>query len=145
MSSVALPDPDQRPNADVVIFDGDCRFCRAQVDRLRRFDGGERLAYMSLHDQRVKERYPDLSHSQMMEQMWVVTPDGFKAGGADAVRYLSRRLPRLYWLAPLLHIPFLMPVWRWFYRRVAERRYRLAGADCSEGSCNLHDSNRRAK
>ncbi len=139
MSPVELVDPDEKPDSDVVIWDGKCNFCRKQVERLNNFDAGGQLSYLSLHDKRVAERYPDLSYDQMMEQMWVVTADGRRFGGADAARYLSRKLPGLWWLAPLLHIPFSMPLWRWIYKKVAQRRYRLAGVECDDGgTCELH-------
>lgn len=137
--SHSLPDPAQRPRADVVIWDGQCRFCLSQVQRLRRFDLFGQLAYLSLHDARVAERCPDLSHADLMNQMWVVTSDGRRFGGADAGRYLSRKLPGLWWLAPLLHIPLSMPLWRWLYAKIAERRYRLSGTPCdSDENCRIH-------
>ena len=51
-----LPTPEQRPAADVVIYDGQCRFCTAQAQRLARLDRGERLAYLSLHDPSLPQR-----------------------------------------------------------------------------------------
>ena len=140
-----LPDPDDYPDRDVVIWDGQCNFCRSQVERLRFFDRGQRLSYLSLHDPRVAERYPDLSYQQLLDQLWLVTPQGEKFGGADAGRYLSRKLPALWWLAPLLHIPGSMPLWRWLYGKVAERRYRLAGKNCDpNGTCHLHHQSAHA-
>lgn len=134
-----LPDPDEKPDADVVIWDGKCNFCRGQVERLYRFDRGNRLAYISLHDPRVAELCPNLSYQQLMDQLWLVTPSGQQYGGADAGRYLSRKLPTLWWLMPLLHIPFSMPLWRWLYGKIAERRYRIAGIHCDEdGTCDIH-------
>jgi predicted DCC family thiol-disulfide oxidoreductase YuxK len=132
-----LPDPDAKPDADVVLWDGECTFCRSQVQRLRHWDG-DRLAYLSLHDPRVVQRYPELSREQLMEQMWVVTVAGQRFGGADAVRYLSRQLPWLWPLAPVMHVPGAMPLWRRLYAWVAQRRYRIAGRDCAGGSCALH-------
>jgi predicted DCC family thiol-disulfide oxidoreductase YuxK len=134
-----LPDPDDRPEADVVIWDGKCNFCRSQVARLRWFDRRSQLAYVSLHDPRVAERYPDLSYQQLMDQLWLVTHDGRRLGGADAGRYLSRKIFGLWWLAPLLHIPGSMPLWRWIYQKVAQRRYRLLGGACdADGTCHVH-------
>lgn len=77
----------------------------------------------------------------MMEQMYVVDPKGNSYGGAAAVRYLSTRLPWLYVLAPLMHIPFSMPFWQWAYKQVAKRRYLIAGKnadDCEDGACAVH-------
>lgn len=134
-----LPDPDRLPEADVVIFDGHCRFCRTQVQRLRWLDGGgERLAFLSLHDPRVAERYPDLTHEQLMEQMYIIETDGTAHGGSAAVRYLSRRLPWLWAAMPVLHLPGTAGIWRWLYRQVAKRRYRLAGKTCDGDTCSVH-------
>ncbi len=135
---ITLPDPADQPGSDIVIWDGKCNFCRSQVERLRWLDSG-RLAYLSLHDERVSQLCPNLSYQQLMDQLWVVTTTGEQFGGADAGRYLSRKLPKLWWLMPWLHIPFSMPLWRWLYARIAERRYKLAGHACDEnGSCHLH-------
>ena len=134
-----LPDPDTLTDADVVIYDGQCNFCRASVDKLRRLDvGGRRLAFISLHDPRVAERFPDLTHQQLMEQMYVVGQDGRDYGGADAVRYLSRRLPTLWLAAPILHLPGTANLWRWLYQQVAKRRYKLAGNSCENDVCSVH-------
>lgn len=136
-----LPDPESKAGADVVIWDGKCRFCRQQVERLARFDFWGKLAYLSLHDPRTQSLCPNLSFQELMDQLWVVTSDGRQFGGADAGRYLSRKLPGLWWLAPLLHVPFSMPLWRWIYAKIAAQRYRLAGIQCDDqGTCDLHHS-----
>ena len=137
--SAELPDPDVADGTDVVIYDGECNFCKSQVRRLRWFDRfGPRLSFISLHDPRVGERYPDLSHDQLMEQMYVVDPKDRRHGGADAVRYLSRRLPLLWIAAPILHLPGSAGLWRWLYKQVAKRRYKLAGKSCDGDACSIH-------
>lgn len=143
-----LPSTSERPGCDIVIWDGQCNFCHAQVKRLRWVDSG-RLAYMSLHDPQVAQLAPTLDFDQLMSQMWVCSPaveqpaDKQKQrvlkGGADAIRYLSRRLPWLWPTMPLFHIPGAMPLWRWMYGQVAKRRYKIAGKNCDDGgTCNLH-------
>ncbi len=135
----SLPDPDALTTADVVIYDGECNFCQGQVANLRRFDvGGRHLAFLSLHDPRVAERYPDLSHDELMEQMYVIDGKNRRHGGADAVRYLSRRLPLLWPIMPILHIPGTARLWRWMYRQVAKRRYKISGRSCDGDSCSVH-------
>ncbi|QEF96293.1 hypothetical protein Mal15_03200 [Stieleria maiorica] len=139
-----LPDPAELPGADVVIYDGDCKFCIGQVKNLRRLDCcGGRLSFLSLHDPRVAERYPDLTYDQLMAQMYVVDSQGRRHGGGDAVRYLSRRLPLLWPAAPILHLPGTANLWRWAYNQVAKRRYKLAGkksddAGCENDACAVH-------
>ncbi len=124
---------------DIVIYDGQCNFCRGQVENLRRLDGKNRFQFVSLHDPAVSSIVPDLSFEQLMEQMWIVTANGKRYGGADSMRYLSRRLPILWPLMPILHLPGTRPLWRWAYRKIAKARYRIAGKDCDEGgTCSLH-------
>jgi predicted DCC family thiol-disulfide oxidoreductase YuxK len=73
-----------------------------------------------------------------MEQMYVVDRAGRRHGGADAVRYLSRRLPLLWPVMPILHIPGTAGLWRWAYRQVAKRRYRISGRSCDQDACSIH-------
>ena len=136
-----LPTISDNPDGDVLIYDGDCRFCTGQVDRLARLDGtGKRLAFISLHDPEVARRWPDLTHDMLMEQMYLVDRQGNRLGGAAAFRYLSRKLPWLWPLAPVMHIPFSLPLWQWMYRQVAKRRYQLMGKthECDGDACAVH-------
>src|SRR5262245_4295473 len=134
-----LPTPQERLDADVVIYDGNCRICTAQVRKLAWWDCQGKLAYLSLHDPDVARRFPDLTHEMLMDQMYVVDRQGRRHGGAEAIRYLTRRLRRLWWLAPLLHIPGSLPVWQWLYAQVARRRYRFGSVQkCDDKACELH-------
>jgi len=123
---------------DVVLYDGQCMFCTSGVKTISRLDLNHRLRLLSLHDPEVATAYPDLTHEQLMEQMWIVGANGQKYGGADSIAYLSTRLPMLYPLAPVLNFPGTMPLWRWMYRWIARNRYRIAGKQCDNGSCSLH-------
>ncbi len=138
--TIQLPTPAERPDADIVLYDGQCNFCRAGVNNLVWWDCCNHLAYLSIHDPEVAQRWPDLPFERLMREMCIVDREEHRHWGADAVRYLSRRLRRLWWLAPLLHIPFTMPLWRWLYGLVARNRYRIAGkrVECDGGTCHLH-------
>lgn len=142
-----LPSPRDFPNADVVIYDGNCVFCSKQVKNLMKWDGKNRLAFVSLHDSFISESFPDLTYDQLMEQIYLIPHSGSeysqeRLGGAAAIRYLTRRLPKLWLAAPLLHIPFTLPIWQWGYKQIAKRRYKIAGKSddgCDEnGTCELH-------
>ncbi len=134
-----LPTLTDRRDAEILIFDGNCRFCIAQMRLLDRMDIRRRLAFVSLHDPEVATRWPDLTHDQLMEQMYLVDHSGHRHAGAAAFRYLSRVLPPLWPLAPLLHIPFSLPLWKFCYRVVARYRYRFGRVgECDEGSCSVH-------
>ncbi len=137
--STDLPGPVERPEADVVIYDGACGFCRSQVERLARWDRRGQLAFVPLQDAWVPQRYPDLTRDRLLREMVLVDRQGNRWGGADAFRYLSRRIPRLWWLVPVMHFPGSMPLWRWVYRQVARHRFRLWSKHdtCEDGQCRL--------
>ncbi|MGI9496137.1 MAG: thiol-disulfide oxidoreductase DCC family protein [Mariniblastus sp.] len=142
-----LPSPLTAPKADLVIYDGTCNFCSSQVRNLSRFDGKNRLAFVSLHDPFVTEQITDLTHQQLMEQIFLIpNRDGEysdrRLGGAAAIKYLTLRLPKLWILAPLFHVPFTGSLQQWAYRQIAKRRYKIAGKKedpCDDqGTCDLH-------
>jgi predicted DCC family thiol-disulfide oxidoreductase YuxK len=125
-----------KPPRDTVLYDGRCRFCRSQTAILRRLDLGRVLEFTSLHEPSVGSDFPELAHDDLLVQMVVVDTAGRARGGADAVRYLSRRLPLLWPLAVPLHIPGTLPLWAALYRFVARNRMRIAGS-CDDGTCKL--------
>ena len=142
--NLALPTIDERPQAAVVIYDGNCVFCQFQVARLARWDRFGKLAFLSAHDAETSRRYPELTHDALMEQMYVVDRYGKAHAGAAALRYLSFRLPRLWALIPWLHIPGSLPIWQWLYRQVAKRRYRWGKTKdaCQGDACSVHGAKR---
>lgn len=136
-----LPTLLDRPHGHVLIYDGHCKFCIGQVSRIARLDMTKSVTFLSLHDPLVGERYPDLTHEQLMEQMVVVdAKTGKRHAGAAAFRFLTRKLPLLWPIAPCLHIPFTLPLWQWGYRQVAKRRYRWGKIteSCEEDACQIH-------
>ncbi len=134
-----FPHPDDNPATDVLIYDGHCQFCSKQVRRLANWDRRKTLSFLSLHDPLVAERYPDLTYEQLMEAMVLITQEGQRYAAAAAFRYLTRKLPRLWILMPLLHIPLSLPFWQWIYRKIARHRYRWnKDKSCDDDQCSIH-------
>mgnify|MGYP006273129237 CR=1 FL=1 len=125
-----------KPVRDTVLYDGACRFCQGQIALLRRLDVGSRLEFTSLHESAVARDFPELAPEDLRARMYVVDRAGRARGGAEAVRYLSRRLPLLWPLAVPLHVPGSLPLWQALYGAVARNRYRIAGR-CDDGSCRI--------
>lgn len=124
------------PVRDTVLYDGKCRFCRSQIAILRRLDLSGKLAFTSLHDPSVARDFPEIPLEDLHRQMYVVDPAGLARGGAEAVRYLARRLVLLWPLALLLHVPGTMPLWKRLYAFVARHRLKILGS-CEDGTCRL--------
>jgi len=127
-----------RAERDIVIYDGQCRFCRAQIGWLRRLDVTDRLEFVSLHHPSVASRYPDLPHDRLMQRLYVVDAHGRRHGGASALRVIARRLPLLWPVVLPLHVPSSLPFWNWLYRQVAKRRYLFGRhVGCSDDACGV--------
>ena len=124
------------PSRDTVLYDGRCRFCRSQIALLRGLDLSGRLAFTSLHDPSVSREFPEIPLEELHRQMYVVDPRGQARGGAEAVRYLSRRLMMLWPLALFLHVPGTLPIWQQLYAFIARHRLKIAGS-CEDGTCRL--------
>lgn len=124
------------PLRDTVLYDGKCRFCQRQIATLRRLDAAGRLQFTSLHDPSVAVDFPELSPQALETEMFVVDRLGRARGGATGWRYLSRRLPLLWPLAVVLHVPGSLPLWNWIYGLIARNRHRLAGP-CNDGTCRI--------
>ena len=133
-----LASPSEQPAASIVIYDGQCKFCCRQVERLAGWDRRAALSFLSLHDSEVARRFPDLTHEELMKQMYLIDPRGNRYVGAVALMRLSRELPVLWPLAPILNFPGTTGLWQWLYQRVAKHRYRWGRVGCESASCDIH-------
>jgi predicted DCC family thiol-disulfide oxidoreductase YuxK len=136
--SQGLPGLAERPHAQIIVYDGRCRFCVAQMRILAKLDLSGSLAFLSLHDCLADLVLPDVSFEQRMKAIILIDQNCHRHTGADAFRHLSKLLPLLWPVAPLLHIPGSRPVWQWLYNRVAKVRYRFGRVQCDGGTCHLH-------
>jgi predicted DCC family thiol-disulfide oxidoreductase YuxK len=131
---------------DVVIYDGHCKFCTRAINRLRRLDWLQKFRYVSLHDAEVAEKFPHLTYDMLMAEMYVVDRKGKAYGGVRALRYLSWRVPLMWFIAPILNIPGTLSIWTWLYQLVARNRYRFGKIEeCDGGTCHLHFGPKRAE
>ena len=105
------------------MFDGDCSFCRAWVDRWRQITG-ERADYIAF--QEIGERFPEIPREAFASSVQLILPDGEVFSAAHAVF-------RLLALVPERSVPL------WLYQRVpgfrpaSEAAYRLIARHRSLG------------
>jgi lipase maturation factor 1 len=85
----------ERPDRPLLVFDGDCGFCRQWVERWRGITG-ERVAYRP--SQEVGEHYPEIGPERFRAKVWLVEPDGRATGGARAVFRLYALAGEKRWL-----------------------------------------------
>ncbi|HEY8430632.1 MAG TPA: DUF393 domain-containing protein [Sandaracinaceae bacterium] len=132
--------PGAAPARPVVLYDGHCRFCKAQMKNLLRLARPGAIEPLSFQDEGVLDRFEGLTYDACMEAMHLVTPDGRTYRGMEAaVRALATR-PILGLYAWLYYLPGVRQLLDAAYRWVAKRRYAIAGRtpECEDGACAVH-------
>ena len=124
---------DDRP---VLVYDGHCRFCVAQAERLARLLHG-RIRLESFREPGVLVRHR-LTEAACETAIQLVEPDGTITSGAAAIARTFRLRPVLAPLGWLYELPVLGRLLEAIYGVVARNRFRLGGASCAEGTCRLH-------
>jgi predicted DCC family thiol-disulfide oxidoreductase YuxK len=120
----------------IVLYDGQCEFCRMSAGLLRRLDWRHRLHFRSARDEQPLPDGVALDRERLLEQMHVLTPDRKQAhAGFEAFRWLAWRLPLTAALAPLLYVPGVPWLGSKVYRWVARNRFGLV--PCQEGVCRV--------
>lgn len=135
-------DPTNGPPMTVIIYDGECNFCRRQVGRVRRRAREGQFEYLPRQTPGLEQRFPAIADADFDSGMRLVEPDGRIRVGADAIHAISRRLPVYRRLAWIYRIPGLNALFRAAYAWIAANRHRLAGK-CEDGVCELPDRSSR--
>ena len=127
-------------NRPIVVYDGDCRFCRHQIDRIRRWDRSNQFEYLPKQTPGLEDQYPALASGDFNTGMRLIVPGEEPAVvlfvGADAVYQIARRLPRWRWVAWVYRVPVIHGLAVWAYAWIAARRQTL-GKSCDDGACRV--------
>jgi len=116
----------------VLLYDGDCGFCRRWVSRLQRWDRHKAIEYVAAADRGAVGGLPSLSDAALDRAMHLVTRDGLVYPGARALPALLPLLPGGRLLMPLLRVPGVQPLADRAYAWVAARRHRFG---CGPTTC----------
>jgi predicted DCC family thiol-disulfide oxidoreductase YuxK len=121
----------------VLLYDGECAFCRKSVSILRRLDWLQQIQYQNCRDTANLPRSAvPLLPEQLLEQMHLVTPDRRHVyRGFAAFRWMAWRLPLLWAIAPLLYIPGVPKVGQRIYLWIARNRFQIV--PCEHGACKI--------
>ena len=104
----------------LLIYDGDCRFCRIWVDYWRRLTG-DMVSYAPY--QQVADLFPQIPVQEFERAVQLMLPDGQVFSGADAVVRVLAVVSRHSWLLRVyLGFPGLPILCQWVYRSVVANR-----------------------
>lgn len=117
---------------NTIIYDGECGLCLHSVEWIRARDRHHAFEYLPYQDEALSVRFPGIQRTECERALHLVTVDDSVLVGADALPPVLAKLPRWRALAPLLALPPLRPLSRWFYRRIAQvRRGASTSPDCA--------------
>jgi predicted DCC family thiol-disulfide oxidoreductase YuxK len=109
-----------------VLFDGSCGFCRSWVtywvNTLRK--RGFEIA--ALQEEWVRRRLDSPAEKDLLLDLRLLLDDGRQVRGADAYRYVMRRI---WWTYPIYLfsiVPVLRRLFDWGYRSFADNRYHVS-------------------
>jgi lipase maturation factor 1 len=110
----------ERLTRPLLVFDGDCGFCRYWVARWR---AATRGAVDFAPSQEAGPRFPQIPPEAFAHSVQLLTPEGQIFEGAEAVfRSLAYAPERRWMLSVYHHLPGARPVAEWGYRLVAAHR-----------------------
>ena len=91
------------PSRPLLIFDGDCHFCRRWIERWRCLTAGA-VEYASF--QEVAERFPEIPREAFEQSVQFIETDGTVFRGAEAVlRSLGHKRGRRWMTWAYEHVP----------------------------------------
>jgi predicted DCC family thiol-disulfide oxidoreductase YuxK len=109
-----------------VLFDGNCKLCRASVEAVRMYDNSGVVDLLDIHDEEKRALFPGLEMDALMEEIHVVDEHGRVWRGARAINEILRRQ---HGLPGILAYLWYLPGFPWLadrqYKRIARRRYGL--------------------
>lgn len=92
--------PEDLPPRPVLIFDGECSFCRAWAEYWKSLTQ-DRVDYLAY--QEIDQRFPRLSREQLSSAVRILLPDGDVRSGAHAVFTLLDLVPGKGWALRAYH------------------------------------------
>jgi predicted DCC family thiol-disulfide oxidoreductase YuxK len=110
----------QPPDKPLLIFDGDCTFCRCWIARWKQITDG-RVDYAPLQSEAIATDFPEISREQTESAVHLIEPDGRVTRGAEAV-FRSLAVARRWPLWMYENVPGVAPTTEFAYRIVARHR-----------------------
>ncbi len=112
-----------RPLKPLLLYDGDCGFCRKWIGRWKALTG-DRVFYEPY--QEAAARFPEIDPRRFTESLQLIQPDGGVLQGAEAVFKSLEGVIYLRWLNwGYGRVPGFAGLSEWVYRKVAENRHRV--------------------
>ena len=131
MNVIHVAHPPAKP---LLVYDGDCRFCRKWITMLQSWDSAGRLRFVPFQDAAEVARLPFVPRAALEKAMHLVSPDDAVFAGAAAMPPILRLLPGgllVRWVFAVPGVPWMASK---VYGVVARNRHRLG---CGSSTCEF--------
>jgi len=110
------------PPKPLLVFDGDCNFCKLWIRRWQRMTG-DYVDYLPAQDPAIASQFSEIPRKQFETAVQLIETDGTVYSGAEAVFRTLAYSPNAQWpLCAYEKSPHLANLAEWAYRLVAENR-----------------------
>ena len=112
----------QPPAKPLMIFDGDCGFCRRWIVRFKRWTSPH-VEFLPAQDSSIAMRFPEIPREQFDLAVQLIASDGSVFSGAEAVFRALDSAARASWLLRAYQrFPVFARLAEWIYRFIARHR-----------------------
>lgn len=109
----------------VLFYDGKCPFCKAEMQRLQKWDRAERLGFEDIAHADFNPDFLGVDMQALRTELHSQCADGRVLVGVDSI-LCAYTLVNKGWLVWPLRVALLRPVWTRLYRAFARNRYRIS-------------------
>ncbi len=110
---------DRADERALLIYDGDCAFCRYWVEAWRH-ETGDRVIHAAAEE--IAEKFPEIPRGRYRRSIQLIDVDGRRYEGAQAAFRALAHAPGKGWLRALYDAPLVAPLSEAVYRLVARHR-----------------------
>lgn len=119
----------------ILIYDGDCEFCRRSIAWYQAHDGGH-INYLPRQSPERTQRFPQLNDPKHQGSIQLVMPNGDIRSGEFGIATALTLLSGWQWrsLGYFIKAPGILFFAHIIYKWIAKNRHRFR---CNDGSCKL--------
>lgn len=121
----------------VIVYDGECRFCQWSVARIQKLDQQDQFDYLPRQTEGVTDRFPMLEQSDFNTGLRLVSAGDAVHVGPDAIYQIYRRIPPFHLMTWLYRVPVFTTFFRACYGLIARNRHRFGRVECDTDACSV--------
>lgn len=108
-----------------VIYDGDCGFCQATVNFVKKLDWLRKFDFIPFQMEGVFEKYDQINKERCKKELFLIKPNGKYYGGYDGFKIMSVYMPLTFLISWFFFLPGITQIGRMIYKIIAENRHKI--------------------